>query len=666
MSNKTIILADSSYTIRRIVELSFSEEKDIRLFTFENSMNLREKLLEIRPEIVLVDIKLPEFSGYEVCRFIQETPSLRNTKVFLLKGGFEPIDENQLIGRRYVDIITKPFDSNALVTTIKKLLDEMPSSLIIQDTPPPAPRPVVEEFPTSLPEDLAEIEELPAEDNDISFLDIKEEIDSSGPIHEEFASSTTPYSDDDILPSDEITRPQPEKDSLSPSLEDVDDNPFDDDIYGSQDSLGSLGDEDLNIRRNIEIQEKELEIGSLTLEELNIKKNIDDIRSKKTETPLYEDDFGGLGEEPTPGFHPKEEDTSELFPGMKQSPSSMRLPGELEDEPEEDFLKPRSNLSFVDEAEESLKMSNESVDDLFAYPEPKTQPQSIESQPMTDDENLFGKEPEMPDIKYDHDFEQNELMNMEPPQDEEYPKADFQSEKFLEEDFAKGNFPKEDFQDDEFEPASFPQDEFAREEFPQDKFPGDDFVQEEFTPVQRTQPEPFAEEQMKIPSMPIEEEPDLEEIPSMDDFNIDMPKKNEVAPEQFQFIGGYEPSQDEIYSDDKDLSPLPVETEEEPAAGIEEEQFAFPGKIPQMKPQPASMVDEFEPEELPADEPMDDEAPTQITSPTQLSEEVLRKIEDRLTKALKEMLWEIVPPLAEKIIKEEIRSIKEEVEKSLK
>ena len=125
MSKKTIVLADNSYTIRRIVELSFSDETDIELLTFENGLNLREKLLELQPKIVLVDIKLPEFNGYDVCAFIQGTEALKHTKVFLLKGGFEPIDEGLLKGLEYEDIITKPFDSNALVANIKKLLEEI-------------------------------------------------------------------------------------------------------------------------------------------------------------------------------------------------------------------------------------------------------------------------------------------------------------------------------------------------------------------------------------------------------------------------------------------------------------------------------------------------------------------------------------------------------------
>ena len=103
MSKKTIILADNSYTIRRIVELSFAEEEGVDLISFENGLNLKEKIVETKPAVVLVDIKLPEWNGYDVCKFINDTEELKETKVFLMKGGFEPIDENILKDLKYID-----------------------------------------------------------------------------------------------------------------------------------------------------------------------------------------------------------------------------------------------------------------------------------------------------------------------------------------------------------------------------------------------------------------------------------------------------------------------------------------------------------------------------------------------------------------------------------
>jgi DNA-binding response OmpR family regulator len=286
MNKKTIVLADSSYTIRRIVELSFSEEEGIELVSFENSMNLREKLLELVPAIVLVDIKFPEFNGYEVCKFINNTESLKHTHVFLLKGGFEPVDENLLKGLRFVDIITKPFDSNALVSNVKKLLRETSRAV----PPPPSPS-ILKKVPSSIPEDIPEIDGMPEAEEEINFSDIKQEIDSSHIMTTGAREDAPAYPDEEVLPSEEITRAQPERDTLAPTTEEAEDidNPFKDEM-SIQEGEDNLTEEELAIKRNIEEQERELEIGSLTQEEMYIKQQLGRRGKEFFKEPLAEDE----------------------------------------------------------------------------------------------------------------------------------------------------------------------------------------------------------------------------------------------------------------------------------------------------------------------------------------------------------------------------------------
>ena len=267
MSKKTIVLADNSYTIRRIVELSFSEEEEIELVSFEDGANLKERLLELKPEIVLVDIKLPEFSGYEVCKFINTTESLKVTKVFLLKGGFEPIDESLLTNLKYASIITKPFDSNALVATIKKILSS-PAKVTPGTTP--------EETPSFTPGDIPEVEGLSEPESEINFSDVKEQVGTEGIL----GAAASPRADqympsDDVLPSEEITQgTQPEVDTLAPGKEDEMANPFEEEPPGDIATQKTLSEEELDIKMNIKAQEKELDIESLTQEEIKIKQHL--------------------------------------------------------------------------------------------------------------------------------------------------------------------------------------------------------------------------------------------------------------------------------------------------------------------------------------------------------------------------------------------------------
>jgi CheY-like chemotaxis protein len=210
MSKKVIVLADNSYTIRRIVELSFSEIENIEVRSFENGSGIKEKLLQLAPAVVIVDVKLPELNGYDVCRFINEAPMLKNCRVFLMKGSFEPVDNEMIKNLKYEDIITKPFDSNALVGVVMKIVNQEADA-----------------GPTTFPEDYPEIETEMPESEDISFSDIRGEMDAPPPAGRP-AASTPVMERDEILPSEEITQgTQPLKDNLMPQdAEDAIKNPF--------------------------------------------------------------------------------------------------------------------------------------------------------------------------------------------------------------------------------------------------------------------------------------------------------------------------------------------------------------------------------------------------------------------------------------------------------
>lgn len=218
MSKKVIVLADNSYTIRRIVELSFSEIENIEVRSFDNGSGIKEKLLQLAPAMVIVDIKLPEVNGYDVCRFVNETPALGHTRVFLMKGSFEPVDSEMLKNLRYEDIVTKPFDSNALVGAVMKIVN--------QEAPAAATAPAGEQ-PSSFPEEFPEIETESPEGEDISFSDIRGEMDAPQAFARPSGVGAAPERDE-ILPSEEITQgTQPLKDNLMPQeTEEPIKNPF--------------------------------------------------------------------------------------------------------------------------------------------------------------------------------------------------------------------------------------------------------------------------------------------------------------------------------------------------------------------------------------------------------------------------------------------------------
>jgi CheY-like chemotaxis protein len=166
---KTLLLADDSVTIQKVVGISFANE-DVALLTVDNGDDAIARTREARPDIVLADVVMPGMNGYEVCEAIKLDPELRHTPVLLLTGTFEAFDEDRATRAGADGHITKPFEAQALVDQVNARLAQA-TATPVSASPTPA------EQPTSM-EDSLGLQSAPdmSSENGDSFDFFDEEI----------------------------------------------------------------------------------------------------------------------------------------------------------------------------------------------------------------------------------------------------------------------------------------------------------------------------------------------------------------------------------------------------------------------------------------------------------------------------------------------------------
>jgi CheY-like chemotaxis protein len=133
---KKILLADDSITIQKVIELTFSDE-DFDVVTVGNGRLALEKLAEVRPDIVLCDIIMPEKDGYEVCEQIKKNAAFAHVPVLLLTGAFEPFDQERAARAGYDGSLAKPFEPETLIAKVRDLLARAPARPTAAPAPPP-------------------------------------------------------------------------------------------------------------------------------------------------------------------------------------------------------------------------------------------------------------------------------------------------------------------------------------------------------------------------------------------------------------------------------------------------------------------------------------------------------------------------------------------------
>jgi CheY-like chemotaxis protein len=117
----TILLADDSITIQKVIELTFSDE-DFKLHTVSNGQKAIDEIRIVKPDIVLCDIIMPEKNGYEVCEFIKSNGDLKHIPVLLLTGAFEPFDQERARQAGCDGFLAKPFEPQTLISKVRELL----------------------------------------------------------------------------------------------------------------------------------------------------------------------------------------------------------------------------------------------------------------------------------------------------------------------------------------------------------------------------------------------------------------------------------------------------------------------------------------------------------------------------------------------------------------
>ncbi len=140
----TLLLADDSVTIQRVIELTFADE-GIRVIAVGDGESAIARIDQDRPDIVLADVGMPGVDGYQVATHVKRSPAASRVPVLLLTGAFEPIDEERARETGCDGVLVKPFEPRQLIKTVRELLaGARPAELWPADMPrleSGAPRP---------------------------------------------------------------------------------------------------------------------------------------------------------------------------------------------------------------------------------------------------------------------------------------------------------------------------------------------------------------------------------------------------------------------------------------------------------------------------------------------------------------------------------------------
>jgi twitching motility two-component system response regulator PilG len=123
VSKKKVLIVEDEESLLKLESILLTS-KGYEVKGVSNGQAALDAFAEERPDLVLLDIMLPEIDGFEVCRRIKENPETKDIPVVMLtaKKSREDIARGDKVGADWY--ITKPFKSAMVIKTIQRFLEK--------------------------------------------------------------------------------------------------------------------------------------------------------------------------------------------------------------------------------------------------------------------------------------------------------------------------------------------------------------------------------------------------------------------------------------------------------------------------------------------------------------------------------------------------------------
>src|ERR1700722_2932356 len=121
---RKILLADDSVTAQNMGRKILADA-GYEVITVNNGSAALKKIAELKPELIILDVYMPGYSGLEVCQRLKDAPETARIPVLLSVGKLEPFKPDEAKRVRAEGYIVKPFEASELLSALSKLEDKI-------------------------------------------------------------------------------------------------------------------------------------------------------------------------------------------------------------------------------------------------------------------------------------------------------------------------------------------------------------------------------------------------------------------------------------------------------------------------------------------------------------------------------------------------------------
>jgi len=117
----TILITDDEPHVVELVRVTLEDER-VRVIEASDGATALALADRLEPELIFLDVNLPDLSGIEVCRRLRRQPQLAGSSIVMLTAAAQQEDISRGLAAGATQYLTKPFSPVRLLSLVEELL----------------------------------------------------------------------------------------------------------------------------------------------------------------------------------------------------------------------------------------------------------------------------------------------------------------------------------------------------------------------------------------------------------------------------------------------------------------------------------------------------------------------------------------------------------------
>lgn len=121
MSQPLILIAEDERDIRDLIVFTL-QIADFNVVEVPNGEEAVKKALEVKPDLILMDVRMPKMTGFEACKALKQQEKTKDIPVIFLSAKGQEAEISTGLDLGAEEYFLKPFAPDELITRVNKIL----------------------------------------------------------------------------------------------------------------------------------------------------------------------------------------------------------------------------------------------------------------------------------------------------------------------------------------------------------------------------------------------------------------------------------------------------------------------------------------------------------------------------------------------------------------